>query len=252
MYKFIHDLQELKQFYEVILPPLKEEECYFMSLSCRKKYLKESSISFKGSSEMFERRIVRERNWDIFLSSIRKYEAADGAYIDSIGAPLPNEAMVVYMNFNPVDTTKAYTEFLNGLNENTINMILKRGSSPSFFKNIEHSWKTALHHARGTKHYIDIDIDYVEGTKNEKSLQGILDVLKSRNVQFFVVHSHGGYHILMKADTINFNYMAIMKEIQSSSTTIQDIMNNSQGMIGLPGTIMAGIPIFVEYKISNY
>ena len=43
-----------------------------------------------------------------------------------------------------------------------------------------------------------------------------------------------------------------MKEIQEDSTKIKDIMNNSQGMVPLPGTLQAGFEVKVLYDLSNF
>ena len=253
MYKFIYSEEEMHKFFDIILPPLTDNEVYFISLSARKKYLQEKSKSIlDGSSEMFERRLIEKKDWNLFLRTIKRYECNDGAYVSLEGEMYPNDAMIVYLNFNPCDVIKAYEEFIMDSTKNMMSLALGRGSSPDYFKRIQHNLMTAMHHSRGTKHYVDLDVDFFEGTKNEESLQVILDVLREKNVQFFVIHSHGGYHVLMKKDTVHFNYMEVMKDIQSKSTKIQDIMNNSQGMIGLPGTIMAGVPIFIDYELSRY
>jgi hypothetical protein len=252
MYTFIYDENELHKFFNIVLPPLTDNEVYFVSLSARKKYLEEGNTILDGSSEMFERKLIEKKDWNLFLRTIRRYECSDGAYISLEGKPYPNDAMIVYMNFNPCDVIKAYEEFIMDSTKNMMALALGRGSSPDYFKRIQHNLMTAMHHSRGTKHYVDIDIDFFEGTKNVKSLQIILNVLREKNVQFFVIETHGGYHVLIKVNTIHFNYMEIMKEIQEDSTKIKDIMNNSQGMVPLPGTLQAGFEVKVLYDLSNF
>ncbi len=205
-----------------------------------------------GSSEMFERKLIEKKDWNLFLRTIRRYECNDGAYISLEGEPYPNDAMIVYMNFNPCDVIKAYEEFIMDSTKNMMALALGRGSSPDYFKRVQHNLMTAMHHSRGTKHYIDLDIDFFDGAKDIKSLQVILNVLREKNVQFFVIETHGGYHVLIKVNTIHFNYMEIMKEIQKDSTKIQDIMNNSQGMVSLPGTIQSGFEVKVLYDLSSF
>jgi hypothetical protein len=253
MYKFIYSEEEMHKFFDIILPPLTDNEVYFISLSARKKYLQENSKSIlDGSSEMFERKLIEKKDWNLFLRTIKRYECNDGAYMSLEGEMYPNDAMIVYLNFNPCDVIKAYEEFIMDSTKNMMSLALGRGSSPDYFKRIQHNLMTAMHHSRGTKHYVDLDVDFFEGTKNEESLKIILNVLREKNVQFFVVETHGGYHILMKTETIHFNYMEIMKEIQLSSTKIQDIMNNSTGMVPLCGTLQAGFPVKCLYDISIF
>jgi hypothetical protein len=254
MYKFIYDLHELKKFYEIILPPLTEEEVYFISLSARKKYLPEEDKDIlDGSSEMFERRLIEKKDWNLFLRTISRYESSsEYAYMSLDGRPYPLNAMMIYINFNPCNVITAYEEFITNSTKNMMSLALGRGSDPMYFKRIQHNLMTAMHHSRGTKHYIDIDIDFFEGTKNLVSLDLILTPLREKNVKFYVIETHGGYHVLMKVDTIHFNYMEILKDLQSKSTKIKDIMNNSQGMCPLCGTLQAGFPVNCLYEVSNY
>jgi hypothetical protein len=253
MYTFIYSEEELHKFFDVVLPPLTDNEVYFVSLSARKKYLSDETKNIlDGSSEMFERRLIEKKDWNLFLRTIRRYECNDGAYMSLKGEAYPNAAMMIYLSFNPCDVIKAYEEFIMDSTRNMMALALGRGSSPDYFKRIQHNLMTAMHHSRGTKHYVDIDIDFFEGTKNLVSLDLILTPLREKNVKFYVIETHGGYHVLMKVDTLHFDYMKEMKEIQSNSTKIQDIMNNGRGMCPLCGTLQAGFPVKCLFKISNY
>jgi hypothetical protein len=256
MYTFIYSEEELHKFFDVVLPPLTDNEVYFVSLSARKKYLSDETKSIlDGSSEMFERKLIEKKDWNLFLRTIRRYECNDGAYMSLEGEAYPNAAMMIYLNFNPCDVIKAYEEFIMDSTRNMMALALGRGSSPDYFKRIQHNLMTAMHHSRGTKHYVDIDIDFFEGTKNtsegNKAICSITEFLKSKNVKFFLVNSHSGYHILMKVETLYFGYMKELTKFWKKDI-IQDIMNNSQGMLQLPGTLAGGKPIAVEYSLSNY
>jgi hypothetical protein len=258
MYKFIYSNEELHTFYDRVLPPLTDTEVYFISLSARKKYMKGSDRDMlDGSSEMFERRLIEARDWTLFYRTLKRYECEDGAYQSLSGISYPNDAMIVYMNFNPVDTIKAYEEFIMDSTKNMMSLALGRGSDPMYFKRVHHNLMTAMHHSRGTKHYIDLDVDYVSGTKytviGRSILAEITDALVDRNIKFYVISTHGGYHILVKTSTIHFDYMKLMKEIQNKyPEQLSDIMNNANGMVPLPGTLQAGHQVSVLYDISNY
>jgi hypothetical protein len=258
MYTFVYDEQELHTFYDRVLPPLTDTEVYFISLSARKKYMEGSDRDMlDGSSEMFERRLIEARDWTLFYRTIKRYECADGAYQSLNGQIYPNDAMIIYMNFNPVDTIRAYEEFIMDSTKNMMSLALGRGSDPMYFKRVHHNLMTAMHHSRGTKHYVDLDVDFIPGTKNTvigaTILAEILDLLRSHNTKFFVISTHGGYHVLLKTSTINFNYMVAMKIIQNKYPEhLSDIMNNAQGMCPLCGTLQAGFPVKCLYDLSNF
>jgi hypothetical protein len=256
-YHFIYDIDELKYFFDKVLPPLSLEENYFISLSCRKKYFDgNSKWKIQGTSEMFERRLIREHDWNLFLRTIYKYQACEGSYTDKENNPMDPNSMIIYINFNPCNVIKAYQEFMIKTNENLMNLIFKVGSSLDYFKHIDRKLMTAMHHARGIKHYIDIDIDYKPNTKNTalgiNVINFITDFLKSKKINFYVIDTHGGYHILMKYDSVHFDYMTQLKLIQSQySEVLDDIMNNAQGMIPVPGCLQASYPVLINKSLSN-
>ena len=43
-----------------------------------------------------------------------------------------------------------------------------------------------------------------------------------------------------------------VKALEKMSLSVYDIMNNSQGMIPLPGTLQAGHEVKMLYEMSNY
>lgn len=253
-YHFIYDINELRFFFDNILPDLSPDEVYFLSLSARKKYMtsEERAIAkLKGTSEMFERRTIKEKNWDLFLRTIRKYEAAEGAYTNDDGSMMDNDKMIIYFNFNPSNVVKAYSEFLTASNTNLFDLIMKRGSSLDYFKSLDRKIMTALHHSRGVKHYIDVDIDYNDSSikfsdDGIEFMNELTKMLNNHKVEYWCIETHGGYHMLMKTASLKFDYMSEIKLIQSKySDIIKDVMNNSQGMIPLPGTLQADFEVCV-------
>ena len=256
MYKFIHDISELEFFYENILPILTKNEVYFCSLSSRKKYLPENQRGIlDGSSEMFERRLIEKKDWILFTRTLYRYECNEGAYCSSDGTQYPQDSMCIYFNFNPVDVIKAYEEFTVESTKNIMALALGRGSSPDYFKRLNHNVMTAMHHSRGTKHYIDIDIDFKPNTRDteegRKKIKEISEFLKAKELKFFVINSHSGYHILIKVNSLKSDVCSLLK-IAFTGGIIKDIMNNAQGMIQLPGTLAAGVPIYVDKLLSSY
>ena len=259
MYKFIHDWSEVYKFYEDIVPPLKDGEVYFCSLSCRQKWMKDLGITAvrKGSSEMFERKIIRETDWNKFIRTFRKYEANDGAYTFDDGSPMPNEGMGIYWNINPSNMVKATSEFAQKMIRSLAEVSLGQGSSMDYIKHLDREIMSCLHHATGSRHYIDIDVDMAKGKKftveGHAGLSRVLEDLKGRGVEFALIDTRSGYHILMKRESIKFDYTGYLKTVLDSNREVfDDLMTNHNRMIPLPGALQGGYPVRIIYDLSNF
>ena len=74
-YNFVHDFDEVNKFIDLLDEP-KNDECYVLSLSARKKYLNEEEqkyLKLKGK-EMFLRQIVNLKS--DYLRHIKRYSSA--------------------------------------------------------------------------------------------------------------------------------------------------------------------------------
>jgi hypothetical protein len=261
MNKFIKDKEELKKFFDVVMPPLSNEEVYFCSMSARNKLLnEEEKTNFSlGRTEMLFRQIIREKNWMKFLRTIHKYETDENAITGRNGIPLPMKCLIIYFNINPCNMVKAYRLFQTEMNMNVCNLLEGTGSSPDFFKRMDRLLMNAIQKSSGTKHYIDIDIDATEEYRNSFKFYEFVGnfgkALKKEGVQYFVVFTRGGAHILLKKNTIHFNYNKVIFDFQMKGTEdnmIKEMGYNSNGMIPLPGTLQGNFLVTVDYTISNW
>ncbi len=262
MNKFIYSEEELRKFYDNVLPPLTNTEVYFVSLSARNKLLsEEEKLEYSlGRTEMFERKTIREKDWNKFYRSILKYETNEGAYTGRNGKPLPKKCTILYININPSDMVKAYQEFDTRVRENIYNMISNKGSNLSYFKKIDRELMNAIQRNKGTKHYIDIDFDLpdkVDGAYHPL-LYNFIVCLQERNQKFFVVETRGGFHVLLSRETLNFNFNKDIEYINEVAKSHYrngekfEICRNVNDMIPLPGTLQGVYPVKVHYDWSNY
>jgi hypothetical protein len=258
MYKFIHSVNELQQFFTQVVPLLAEHEVFFVSLACRQKWMKNLGVPAgqKKSSEMFERKTIKTYSWNSFYRTIRKYEANEGAYTFDNGVDMPIEGMGVYWNINPSNMIRAVSEFSQKMVRSLAEVSLGQGSSMTYLNNLDRELMSCVHRAQGTKHYLDIDIDMVSGTKGtltgDTAVLKILEELTLRGVKFFLIDTRSGYHILMKKETMTFNYQAWLKSILDNNRVIfDDLMVNGNRMVPLPGTLQGGHPVRIIYDLSN-
>ena len=268
MYKIIYCEEELKKFFN-LLPPLKSTEVFFVSLASRNKYLTKSEQEYYGlgRTEMFEKRIIRYKEWERFLRTIRKFETAAGSYTTKKGFNIPNKSIVCYMNINPSDTLKTYKEFNKTMTEymyelahcatdnRNLDDICKRVNK------MDNLLLTCYQKNRGVKHFIDMDFD-IPKNYYDPVVTSFLNDMKLNEIEYFVIDTKSGFHVLLKRDTVNYNFndsiyksnekLAIeyMKEnnVQLGKDGVIDIHKeigyeiilNKNEMIPLPGTLAGG------------
>jgi hypothetical protein len=276
MYNLVYDEKELEKFFDTVLPELKSTEVYFLSLSARNKYLSEDErkVLSLGRTEMFERRVVREQSFERFLRTLRKFEVNDGAYLTKNGSNIPEKCIVVYMNINPTDVLKAHKEFSQTMNEYMFELATcsAEGKDTSDIMKRIKKQDTLLMNCyqrnRGTKHFIDIDFD-IPHSYYENVVAPFLSRLKTRRVSYVVIQTSGGYHILLRRNTIQYNFNEdvykanedfikefmkrnnlTMKDVSGNNPDVNmkrdtgyEIVVNRNEMIPLPGTLQAGVKV---------
>lgn len=258
--KIVSDESELKWFFDNVLPPLKETEVYFLSLSARNKYLTEEEREFYslGRTEMFAKTIIRERSWDRFIRTIRKLECDERGYTTKSNIPIPSKTMVCYININPSDTFRALNAFQGLINEYNLeiaSLLVRGGDSSNFFNRlnkIDNNLMTMYQQSTGTKHYIDFDFDLEN--KSEKYIEEVSDFLIAKGIsRYFWVDTHSGYHLLIDKNQIKFNPNDIISfGIESANKKligeIGEIVYNKNSMIPMPGTYQGGYPVSIINK----
>jgi hypothetical protein len=256
MYNFIHDIEELRRFYEIIAPPLKDFEVYFLSLSCRKKYLSEEDREkyHITRAEMFDRKLVRLREWDRFLRIIRKYEVAEGGYITKNGLPVPQKCMVIYYNINPSHSIKALQEFQHKIVdwEFEITAGNREGFSRKFNK-LDIELMNCYQRCRGTKHWVDIDIDIEKNNEFELGLHS--QFVGFPDFRYVLVDTKSGYHLMIRRDSLRFDPNDLIRRVDEYAADcclgIKEVAVNKNEMIPLPGTFQGEYPVRVLWEQSR-
>lgn len=250
-YTFIHDEKELLRFFD-ILPDLKDFEVFFCSLSCRKKYLteEEREILHITRAEMFDRKLIREKNWNRFLRTIRKYETIEGSYLSKNGLPVPQHSLTVYFNINPSNSLKSLKEFNQKISDWQFEMFVNGSSSfKGKFNKLDIEIMNCFQRNRGTKNWIDIDFDVPKTFDAPKEMK---EFLKGKNLRYFWIDTKSGYHLLVDRRGLRFNPEEICIEGRRlSGEDAKEIVVNKNEMIPLPGTLQGGYPVRVLWGESK-
>jgi len=247
MRNLIVDKTEFDKFID-IMPELKNDEVYFISLSARAKYLsKEERLEFSlGQTEMFGREVAQTKE-KLKDYTMRKLEANLYSKRTRNGKEIPEKSLVCYININPSSMVKAYFQFQHEMNRQIaeITIALQNSKDPNYsFVNIQQrELMNCIQKSTGTKHYIDIDCD----TKEPEVVAFITKTLVDAKIQFHTIETRGGFHFLLEKDTIpskykgtvtrSFNLQKLCDDARKLSSLEKiEVMINKNAMIPVPGT----------------
>jgi hypothetical protein len=76
--------------------------------------------------------------------------------------------------------------------------------------------------------------------------------LRMNSIKYIIVETRGGYHVLIKRDTLKNSGLKLHDEIGGISTSLRtisaagEIIINKNEMIPTPGTLQGGFPVVIK------
>ena len=310
VYDVVADITELKWFFDhVIQKPQINESYTAVFVSRHKKLTKEEQEDIgltRKEAEFLAVETFRlthfkdasyqnENNWtfDSFLKHLRRLEVNKDAYTTSKGLPLPTKTLATIFYVNPCDNIKVCREFFNqylDVNQ-AISKAMLNGKttvdnlqSYQWFDNAESNLKHLRANQKGTRYWLDFDLDVPAWFKNTKDqdvyappkathfIKGyykqMIDYLNEAfdKGNYVIVDTSGGYHILVRASAIKADPHNFCKDMQlvyqqamtygeepyvdeKGSCKLECIVNDSQiPGLPLPGTFQYNRPVTVLNK----
>ena len=258
VYDVVADVNELKWFFDhVIQKPQINESYTAVFVSRHKKLTKEEqediSLTRKEAEflavETFRLRHFKdasyqnENNWTFerFLKHLRRLEVNKEAYTTAKGLPLPTKTLATIFYVNPCDNIKVCREFFNQYLDvaQSISKAMLNGKttvdnlqSYQWFDNAESNLKHLRANQKGTRYWLDFDIDVPAWFKNTKDqdvyappkathfIKGyykqMIDYLNEDfgKGNYVIVDTSGGYHILVKTTAIKSNPHNFCRDMQ--------------------------------------
>ena len=258
VYDVVADITELKWFFDhVIQKPQINESYTAVFVSRHKKLTKEEQEDIgltRKEAEFLAVETFRlthfkdasyqnENNWtfDSFLKHLRRLEVNKEAYTTSKGLPLPTKTLATIFYVNPCDNIKVCREFFNqylDVNQ-AISKAMLNGKttvdnlqSYQWFDNAESNLKHLRANQKGTRYWLDFDIDVPAWFKNTKDqdvyappkatqfitgyYKQMIDYLNEAfdKGNYVIVDTSGGYHILVKTSSIKANPHNFCRDMQ--------------------------------------
>ena len=306
MYQMIADEDELRWFFNnVIQRPQVNESYSAVFVSRHKKLTKEEQEEFgltRKEAEFLATQTFKMRNikdgsskddpslwtFEQFLQRVKRFNVDKGAYTTSTGLPIPEKTLAVIFYVNPGDDMKVCKKFVeeyNDVNE-AISKAMLNGKTTAenyqsyqWFGNAESNIKHLKANQKGSRYWLDFDIDVpkwfkdeTKGNKFESSFFSYFQQLKNVFTNMFgkgnyvIVDTSGGYHVLVKTSAIKKNPHDVCKLVtiiydcgiengeepyvdEKGNCKFECIVNDSQiPGIPLPGTYQYGRPVTVLNK----
>lgn len=186
LYKIVHDEDEFNFFLINVLPNLKDNERYYLSLFSRKKYCQNliksnDKTQLKRFTSNKERMLVKIQQLEIPVGRwlLREMEA-------------PQESLVLYISPNPRDMKKA-TEAMG-------KKCWDLARSDNF--NLHQEAMSCIQRSAGQRKYVHFDID----TKDVdlSILEEIFPFVDAPRKTYWIIETRGGYHILVDSFMAKF------------------------------------------------
>lgn len=241
MNKLIYDENEIAKFLSEF-PELEEDEVIFLSLFQRNKHISLEDRKELGLSRcnVIDRVICTSK--DKVIKHIKRWEANPEGFLIKTGVAIPNEALVPYITVQPISVLKAYQEFNKIMTEYIIELGNHRGPKANK-ENTYHRIKKANsllldchQHAYSRKVFIDVDFD---GNKGWEKLPDFEAELLQHGVTWVKVETNGGFHYLLRKDSLKFNYTEVIKKYASILDGGELTVSDNQA-IPVPGCYQYG------------
>lgn len=219
-YQVVVDEKEFQKFVEW-LPPLEKEECHYVALIARDKYIRELNVGTFNSDKHQCSRFVTST--ERLLLKLKQCETGVGNYSVK-GVEIPQEALAAYMTINPRGQTKAAKWLLKRLAD-----VVADGEQNV---NVYQESLTAIHKSVGRKLFVDIDFDNVDLKSTVRAMSGFInsDAVK-------ILETRGGFHAIIRLDAIEDRYV---KSWYKNITSLEGADIAGDTLIPIPGTYQGG------------
>lgn len=235
-YQIITDSYELRKFIEW-LPDLRDNECFYLCLFVRSKYVKDThGLPHIRSDKAQLKRFTsnKERLYD----KIRQLSCPVGSYKQK-DITVPQEALALYITINPRDFIKA--------NRNSTKKLLDLALQPYNGFNPHQEVMSEIQKAKSRSVFVSFDFD----CSKEDFTKALWNLRKKINDEAFnVVQTRGGFHLIVEPALVSedFNqtwYKDIKEQLRNFSS---DAENAGDIMLPVPGTYQGGFtPKFFLY-----
>ena len=244
--ELIYDENQIKKFVN-ILPVLKRNEVYNISMLSRFKYINGSR------REKLNNKIIKSSP-NISMAYINTIKTLEGKYFLKSGKQAPSETIVVYANITPSCLVQVLQKFHMDITNMLFNFY-KNNDTNLDFNNFDNHLISSFNKHRVSKSLIDIDFDIpLEGFD---IIQDFIFKMKWKRVVYYTIKTKNGFHAILVKESIKFNYIIDVEKANADAKNrfgedhIEVVLNQG-GDIPIPGTIQAGFYVHFIDDLSCF
>lgn len=220
-YQVVVDEDEFNKFIQW-LPPLEKEECHYVALLARDKYIRDLGIGTFNSDKHQCSRFTTTH--DRLLLKLKQCETEVGNYAVK-DIEVPQQALAAYMTINPRSQTKAAKWLLKRLADVVADCEQN--------VNVSQESLTAIHKSVGRKLFVDVDFDNVPLAYTVAQMNSYInaDCVK-------ILQTRGGFHAIIRLEAIEEKYV---KSWYKNITSLEGADIAGDTLIPIPGTYQGGL-----------
>ena len=190
--KVIADKEKMKEFFDTVLNPLKDDEVYVMFSVARKKWDTENSLS--RSEEALMRKIIKDNDFDRFYRTLLRFEVPNESLVDrNTNTTIPESVIGYYIDISPKSVIKGSELLMNELLSQLLNTRTNSNDLKGL-KGINGKVFSCMARSHSKKYYKILDVD----TLDDSVLHTTIDLLKNYEIEIkWVSRTRGGYHIIL-------------------------------------------------------
>jgi len=182
-YAIIKDEDEFKKFIN-ILPDLKDDEQFYITLFARKKYDINNELK-SDKTQLGRTTATKDRVFD----KIKKFEVPLGTYkVD--GIPVPENCLAVYIHPNPRGMKKASLLTVKKIIDNI---------GYDRYQNPKSVALSSIQVSNSRTYYVDFDFD-IDNQHYDRHIYDISMEATGDENSFKIIKTRGGYHILVEPE----------------------------------------------------
>lgn len=219
-----------RDFLQMMLPKLVDDEVFIMAVFSRKKYNK------KASGGLYSRDLVTENDIDWILRKLKRMCYLPEDYQNyKTSEVIPPEAFVCYIDLSPKSVLKAYRMFVD-LENRRIYEGIKNGSQFTLLRRMKNDLMSSIHRSNSYKPYILLDLD----TRDFKIANYVFQIVKYNCP--WISKTRGGYHFIVNNEPKIAGSIYMDQRIRNIAMSGQ-LEIKSDVMTPIPGILQGGFEV---------
>ena len=230
--ELLKDLDSVKEFFEALIRPLKNDSVYIMLGIARKKY--DETLS-QSSQITFAREIIYKTSYLDLVKKIIRISATAEYAVDNNKVIDLNSASI-YFDLDHKSTLRGYREFVDYYNKQVFEALFNPDFNTEIFRKMDTKLFSHIHSSKAkNQFYLLLDVD----KKDKLLVKDLLENYFDKHEIVWVSETRGGYHIIVNKnqETSKVIHKVIKKKFEKY------VEFPRKCLTPIPGTLQGGFEV---------